>query len=457
VAELEEENTSLRAALHLPPAIRSPLGRGPTGKDRPRTASATTITDVDKSRHPSSSITSAPRASVTPVDNLANYSESHMPLYHEYFSPPSQADQITSSPQSTLSHTSNTPSSQSSSLAYSPVSMRRTPSISPEDDSDRGTEPLDSPECIPADLEGPWSRSMLADDLEAEGLAPASSSSSMTTAPYKSNSLTLVPPQHSDMVRMSSSYPPSATHMSSSPATTSQSVPSPMPMFMSPQAELNCHYFGHRPEESRLALAYVNHDAAVPDLVESSAGTGVAVTHHRRPQSFPDQNTLSSHSFPQHHSQQASSTYPHDMSTESVPSHPLPPVFGPGANGPPRRLMMHHSSPPVLQMMDPTNGSGCNNNNTNPQSAQPSRPSLTFPHHAFSYSSPSMSNLTGHGSHVLQSTPGEGGSSSSGSTGSMASPRIVSLDGASNPNMMHFTRPSGMYSALLPDGQYHNL
>ncbi|KAI0635745.1 hypothetical protein C8Q77DRAFT_1053124 [Trametes polyzona] len=36
VAELEEENNTLRAALHLPPANRPPLGKGPTGKDKPK-------------------------------------------------------------------------------------------------------------------------------------------------------------------------------------------------------------------------------------------------------------------------------------------------------------------------------------------------------------------------------------------------------------------------------------
>ncbi|KAI0360047.1 hypothetical protein OH77DRAFT_1434391 [Trametes cingulata] len=37
VAELEDENNTLRAALHLPPANRPPLGKGPTGKDKPKT------------------------------------------------------------------------------------------------------------------------------------------------------------------------------------------------------------------------------------------------------------------------------------------------------------------------------------------------------------------------------------------------------------------------------------
>ncbi|KAF8558221.1 hypothetical protein OG21DRAFT_1380900, partial [Imleria badia] len=37
VSELEEENNCLRAALNLPPANRPTLGKGPTGKDKPKT------------------------------------------------------------------------------------------------------------------------------------------------------------------------------------------------------------------------------------------------------------------------------------------------------------------------------------------------------------------------------------------------------------------------------------
>ncbi|KAJ6631017.1 hypothetical protein B0H10DRAFT_1692206, partial [Mycena sp. CBHHK59/15] len=36
VAELEEENSCLRQALNLPQANRPPLGKGPTGKDKPK-------------------------------------------------------------------------------------------------------------------------------------------------------------------------------------------------------------------------------------------------------------------------------------------------------------------------------------------------------------------------------------------------------------------------------------
>ncbi|KAI0032529.1 hypothetical protein K488DRAFT_8763, partial [Vararia minispora EC-137] len=36
VAELEEENAQFRIALKLPPANRPPLGKGPTGKDKPK-------------------------------------------------------------------------------------------------------------------------------------------------------------------------------------------------------------------------------------------------------------------------------------------------------------------------------------------------------------------------------------------------------------------------------------
>ncbi|EGN99087.1 hypothetical protein SERLA73DRAFT_108396 [Serpula lacrymans var. lacrymans S7.3] len=48
VAELEEENNCLRAALNLPPASRPSLGKGPTGKDKPKS-----IDDL-QSHHPSS-------------------------------------------------------------------------------------------------------------------------------------------------------------------------------------------------------------------------------------------------------------------------------------------------------------------------------------------------------------------------------------------------------------------
>src|ERR1700761_7234171 len=40
VAELEEENGNLRAALNLPPANRPPIGKGPTGKDKAKNPSA---------------------------------------------------------------------------------------------------------------------------------------------------------------------------------------------------------------------------------------------------------------------------------------------------------------------------------------------------------------------------------------------------------------------------------
>ncbi|KZV62101.1 hypothetical protein PENSPDRAFT_591928, partial [Peniophora sp. CONT] len=35
VQELEDENAQFRVALNLPPANRPPLGKGPTGKDKP--------------------------------------------------------------------------------------------------------------------------------------------------------------------------------------------------------------------------------------------------------------------------------------------------------------------------------------------------------------------------------------------------------------------------------------
>ncbi|KAJ7936624.1 hypothetical protein B0H13DRAFT_2226791 [Mycena leptocephala] len=39
ISELEEENTQLRQALNLPPANHLPMGRGPTGRDKPKSPS----------------------------------------------------------------------------------------------------------------------------------------------------------------------------------------------------------------------------------------------------------------------------------------------------------------------------------------------------------------------------------------------------------------------------------
>lgn len=49
--ELEEENDYLRKALSLPPSSRPPLGRGPTGKDRPRIFDTSSLQSL--SPHPS--------------------------------------------------------------------------------------------------------------------------------------------------------------------------------------------------------------------------------------------------------------------------------------------------------------------------------------------------------------------------------------------------------------------
>jgi hypothetical protein len=51
VSELEAENEYLRQALSLPPSSRPPLGRGPTGKDRPRTFDTSSLQSL--SPHPS--------------------------------------------------------------------------------------------------------------------------------------------------------------------------------------------------------------------------------------------------------------------------------------------------------------------------------------------------------------------------------------------------------------------
>ncbi|KAI9454550.1 hypothetical protein BJY52DRAFT_1284091 [Lactarius psammicola] len=72
VAELEEENSNLRAALNLPPANRLPLGKGPTGKDKPKappappSRPATTLEVVSRAGSSADSPTSTRAQSLSP-------------------------------------------------------------------------------------------------------------------------------------------------------------------------------------------------------------------------------------------------------------------------------------------------------------------------------------------------------------------------------------------------------
>ena len=72
VSELEEENSCLRQALNLPPANRAPLGKGPTGKDKPKSIDDGTHSHQHSSRD-SSSVDSPPstRANSLSPPNLA--------------------------------------------------------------------------------------------------------------------------------------------------------------------------------------------------------------------------------------------------------------------------------------------------------------------------------------------------------------------------------------------------
>ncbi|KAF6757201.1 hypothetical protein DFP72DRAFT_891953 [Ephemerocybe angulata] len=72
VAELEEENNYLRQELNLPPSSRPPLGRGPTGKDRPKLESGSNGSPFGSSRDSSSLAGSPPsrQSSVSPGDAI---------------------------------------------------------------------------------------------------------------------------------------------------------------------------------------------------------------------------------------------------------------------------------------------------------------------------------------------------------------------------------------------------
>ncbi|KAJ3785637.1 hypothetical protein GGU10DRAFT_291884 [Lentinula aff. detonsa] len=71
VSELEEENSCLRQALNLPPANRPMLGKGPTGKDKPRTYNHLGLATMSlKSRGSSDSPPSTRMSSHSPESDI---------------------------------------------------------------------------------------------------------------------------------------------------------------------------------------------------------------------------------------------------------------------------------------------------------------------------------------------------------------------------------------------------
>ncbi|KAG6373420.1 hypothetical protein JVT61DRAFT_6569 [Boletus reticuloceps] len=60
VSELEEENNHLRAALNLPPASRPALGKGPTGKDKPKSLDNPALSQSTSKSRDSSPIGESP-------------------------------------------------------------------------------------------------------------------------------------------------------------------------------------------------------------------------------------------------------------------------------------------------------------------------------------------------------------------------------------------------------------
>ncbi|KAF7330324.1 DNA helicase [Mycena venus] len=138
VAELEEENSCLRQALNLPQANRPPLGKGPTGKDKPKALYDTTHNHhalTHSSRESSSadspdslreslspaivSATLPPRSAVQEIENgtgvwgqtIVMTEEDYQPL------PPMSAPPMLQSKMAPYSSPVSHPSSRSSSLA----------------------------------------------------------------------------------------------------------------------------------------------------------------------------------------------------------------------------------------------------------------------------------------------------------------------------------------------------
>ncbi|KAF7375162.1 DNA helicase [Mycena sanguinolenta] len=119
VSELEEENSCLRQALNLPQANRPPLGKGPTGKDKPKTP--TDSGSIRESESPVLISTSLPpRQVVQEIENGTGPWEQtivmteEVPQYQPL--PPMSAPPALQSKMGTYSPAPH-PSSRSSSLA----------------------------------------------------------------------------------------------------------------------------------------------------------------------------------------------------------------------------------------------------------------------------------------------------------------------------------------------------
>ncbi|KAL0954643.1 hypothetical protein HGRIS_003597 [Hohenbuehelia grisea] len=93
VSELEEENNCLRQALNLPPANRAPLGKGPTGKDKPKLLDSSpttlhTLSSRDSSSADAESPTSTRTSSLSPSAITASMSPRGLPLIENTWDQP---------------------------------------------------------------------------------------------------------------------------------------------------------------------------------------------------------------------------------------------------------------------------------------------------------------------------------------------------------------------------------
>lgn len=80
MSELEEENSCLRQALNLPPSSRPPLGKGPTGKDKPKVyeGSSTQSLSFHSSRESSAADSPTSRESSVSPPGIASLSSRPM-------------------------------------------------------------------------------------------------------------------------------------------------------------------------------------------------------------------------------------------------------------------------------------------------------------------------------------------------------------------------------------------
>ncbi|KAJ3716011.1 hypothetical protein EV361DRAFT_916148 [Lentinula raphanica] len=209
VSELEEENSCLRQALSLPPANRPVLGKGPTGKDKPKAYNTHSLTAMAlKSRDSSDSPPSTRMSSHSPESSIVRLDD---PVWDQTIvmnDTPSDLASSSSSSSYPSMHPMSAPPSSKSSMQYNPY-----PPTSSRSSSGSGSVYMNSPSPYPHSH--PHSSTYPSSDFSAMRLNPREDSRthySYSPAPYDGSLQNNTPPSapphiHSQRDQASISYP----------------------------------------------------------------------------------------------------------------------------------------------------------------------------------------------------------------------------------------------------------